>query len=70
MQRVQVGRRRAADLLIQEAPPGLWDAGPWGQEGKWLEASGMGSAPGLHRHGQRSSDFEVRRGQRDRGTDG
>ncbi|XP_057385738.1 collagen alpha-1(XX) chain [Balaenoptera acutorostrata] len=49
MQRVQVGRRRAADLLIQEAPPGLWDAGPWGQEGKWLEASGMGSAPGLHR---------------------
>ncbi|XP_065749399.1 collagen alpha-1(XX) chain [Phocoena phocoena] len=35
-----VGRRRAADLLIQEAPPGLWDAGPWGQEGQWLEASG------------------------------
>lgn len=45
MQRVRVGRRRAADLPIQEAPPGLWDAGPWGQEGKWLEASGYGLGP-------------------------
>ncbi|XP_054946637.1 LOW QUALITY PROTEIN: collagen alpha-1(XX) chain [Physeter macrocephalus] len=45
MLRVRGGRREAADLPIQEAPPGLWDAGPWGQEGKWLEASGYGLGP-------------------------